>query len=91
MKKLYESISIDKRIQQCNEQICESINYYKLKNNKYGIEIEKKNENKEIEKTNVIDITDDEEKINNILNLLVCKQVMPSSEDIIEDLVKQYK
>ena len=90
MKKLYGSINIDKRIQECNEEICESINYYKIKNNKYGLEIEKKNENKQIEKINVIDITNDEEKINSILNFLVCKQVMPTSEDIIEDLVKQY-
>ena len=36
------------------------------------------------------DITDDEQKINDVLNFLVIKEVMPDAPDIIEDLVKQY-
>ncbi len=90
MKNLYGTVNVNKIIEPCDEKIYESINYYKLKDKKYGFEIEKKNGNKEVERMNIIDLTDDEEKINYILKLFVHKQILPSSEDIIEDLVKQY-
>lgn len=51
----------------------------------------KENEGTEnIEITNVIDITENEEEINYILDFLVNKKIMPNEPDIIEDLVKQY-
>jgi len=89
MKNLYGSISINKEINQGKEEIYEEINYYKIKQEKYGLEIEKKYNNK-VEKTNRINITDNEDKINCILDILVYNEVMPCSEDILEDLVKQY-
>ena len=39
---------------------------------------------------NIDNITSNESIINRILDFLVTKEVMPESEDIIEDLVKQY-
>lgn len=91
MRNLYGSVMINKEIKEKGQRIQECVNYYKLKNQKYGLEIIKENEERQgIEITNVIDVTDDEEKINTILNLLVVKEVMPNSPDIIEDVVKQY-
>lgn len=91
MKDLYGIVKISKEIKEEGKNIEEHINYYKLKNSLYGLEIERKNNmnNKSIEKTNIKNITDNEEKINNILNILITKEVMPNSEDIIEDLLKQ--
>jgi len=91
MKKLYGSIEISKILKEGGKSIKEHINYYKLKNEKYGFEIVKRNDLKEnIEITNINNITENEKKINNILDILVAKEIMPESEDIIEDLVKQY-
>lgn len=91
MKNLYGSIVIKKQLKEKGQEIQEHVNYYKLKNKKYGLEIVKENEEKQkIEITNVRDITDDEQKINDVLNFLVIKEVMPDAPDIIEDLVKQY-
>ncbi len=91
MKNLYGSIVIQKELKEKGQEIREHVNYYKLKNKKYGLEIVKENEEKQkIEITNVRDITDDEQKINNVLNFLVIKEVMPNAPDVIEDLVKQY-
>lgn len=90
MKNLYGNISISKQIEQGNKEIYEKINYYKVKEEKYGIEIEKKYDNDKVEKTNRIDITDNENEINCILDTLVYKQVMPCDSDVIEDLVKKY-
>ncbi len=90
MKNLYGTISINTMLgDKCFE---ENINYYKLKNNKYGFEIVKESNtnDEEIEITNMSDITDNEEKINKVLYDLVVKQIMPKSEDIIEDLIKTY-
>ena len=90
MKKLYGQISINKQIIEKERNLRENINYYKLKNEKYGIEIVKENEEKEkIEIANVANVTDNEDAINYILNLLVTKQVMPTQEDVIDDLVKR--
>ena len=88
MKKLYGSIN--KIIQYNNKKINEIVNYYKLEDDKYGLEIEKKNENKKIESINKIDITEDEEKIDYLLKMLVNKQVLPSSDGVVEDMITQY-
>lgn len=91
MKNLYGTIMINKEITEKGQKIIENINYYKLKDEKYGIEIVRENEQKnKVEIKGITNITEDEDAINHILNLLVNKEVMPSSEDIIEDLVKQY-
>ncbi len=87
MKNLYGSIKINKTLGTNNVCIEEIINYYKLKNKKYGLKIVKSNSTNE-ENIEVKNITDNEEKINNILNDLVINQIMPQSSDIIEDLVK---
>jgi hypothetical protein len=92
MKNLYGSITINKVILNEEQIVEECINYYKLKNVKYGLEIVKQNSTNEekLEVTNIANITDNEEKIDNVLNMLVAKEIMPSSSDIIEDLLKQY-
>ena len=88
MKNLYGTINISKILgDMC---IKERINYYKLKNSKYGLEIVKSDSTNEenIEVTNMIDITDNEEKIDKVLNDLVIKEITPDSSDVIEDLLK---
>lgn len=91
MKKLYGTIMIHKQIMDKQRLTQENINYYKLKNKKYGIEIVKENEEKEkMEIANLMNITDSEEAINYILSLLVKKKIMPNEADVIDDLVKQY-
>ncbi len=91
MKKLYGSIEISKILKEGGSTFKEHINYYKLKNEKFGFEIVKKNQMKEnINVMNIDNITSSESIINRILDFLVTKEVMPESEDIIEDLVKQY-
>lgn len=90
MKKLYGKIIIEKQIMEKEKGVQENINYYKLKNKKYGIEIVKENQEKQkLEIANVSNLTDNEEAINYILNLLVRKQIMPSETDVIDDLVKR--
>lgn len=86
MKNLYGTIMINKEITEKGQKIQEHINYYKICDKKYGFEIVKEND----EKVEKINITDNEEAINHILNLLVNKEIMPNASDIIEDLVKQY-
>lgn len=71
------------------QSIEERINYYKLKNKKYGFEIVKE-DSINSENIEIINITDNEEKIDNVLRTLVVKQITPGSSDIIEDLIKQY-
>lgn len=91
MKKLYGSIEISKILKEGGKSIKEYIDYYKLKNEKYGFEIIKKNDLKEnVERTNINDITENESKINHILDVLVTKEITPEKDDIIEDVVKQY-
>ena len=90
MRNLYGTIDISKVL----EGICikERINYYKLKNSKYGLEIVKKDSTnqKEIKVTNMQDITDNEDQINRVLNILVRKEITNNAEDVIEDLLKIY-
>lgn len=90
MKNLYGSIKISKTLGEDNLCIEENIDYYKLKNKKYGLEIVKRNSTNEekIEVTNMTNITDNEEKIDKLLNDLVIKEITPNSSDIIEDLLK---
>lgn len=92
MKNLYGTIKISKMLGIDNVCIEESINYYKLKNKKYGLEIIKTNSRneEEIEVTNMKNITDNEEKIDKILNDLVIKEITPNSSDVIQDLLKIY-
>lgn len=90
MKNLYGSIRISKILGKDKQSIEENIDYYKLKDEKYGLEIVKRNSTNEenIEVTNIADITDNEEKIDNILNELVIKEITPELSDVIEDLLK---
>ena len=90
MRNLYGTISIKKSLG--NERIVENINYYKLKNSKYGLEIVKSNgtDESKIEVKNLQDVTDNEEEIEKVLNDLVINEITPSAEDIIEDLLKTY-
>lgn len=82
---------INKQIMDKQKAIQESVNYYKLKDKKYGIEIVKENEGKEkLEIANVMNVTDNEEAINYILSLLVKKEIMPNDEDVINEIVKYY-
>lgn len=91
MKNLYGSIKINKIIQEGGSNICRQINYYKLKNEKYGIEIVKEDDvNENIEITNIHNITESENQIDSILKILVDNAITPDSADVIEDLVKQY-
>ena len=91
MKKLYGTIMINKQIMDKQRRTQENINYYKLKNKKYGIEIVKENEEKEkIEISNHMNVTDSEEAINHVLSLLIKKEIMPGEVDVIDDLLKQY-
>lgn len=91
MKKLYGTIMIHKQIMDKQKRTEENINYYKLKNKMYGIEIVKENEEKEkLEIANLMNVTDSEEAINHVLSLLIKKRIMPDESDVIDDLVKQY-
>ena len=91
MKKLYGTIMINKQILGKQKSVRESVNYYKLKDKKYGIEIVKENEvNEKLEIANIMNVTDNEEAINYILSLLVKKEIMPNDEDVIDEIVKYY-
>ena len=83
MKNLYGSIRINKILGKEKQSIEKNIDYYKLKNDKYGLEIVKRNGTNEedIEVTNIADITDNEEKIDNILNELDIKEITPELTD----------
>ena len=89
MKNLYGSITISKMLGKGSQCIEEKIDYYKLKNEKYGLKIVKTNNTNE-ENVEVINITDNEEKIDKVLNDLVIKEITPSSSDVIDDLLKIY-
>lgn len=91
MKKLYGSIEINKNLEEGGKSITKYIDYYKLKDEKYGFEIVKKNDLKQnVQVTNINDITENESKINNFLNILVDLEITPEREDVIEDLVKKH-
>ena len=91
MKKLYGTIMINKQVMDKQKLIRESVNYYKLKDKKYGIEIVKENEvNEKLEIANLMNVTDNEDAINYILSLLFNKEIMPKDEDVIDEIVKYY-
>ena len=81
MKSLYACIEINKKNNETEDGVTEKIQYYKTKDELYGIEVVKENNlpNKEIK---------DIEEINNILDKLVSNMVMCNFEDIVNDLVK---
>lgn len=82
---------INKQIMDKQNGIQESINYYKVKDKLYGIEIVKENQEKEkIEIANLDNVTDNEEAINYVLSLLVKKEIRPNDADVINDIVKYY-
>ena len=88
MKSLYACIEINKKNNETGDGVTEKIQYYKTKDELYGIEVVKENNlpNKEIK--DITEITEDEEEINNILDKLVSNMVMCNFEDIVNDLVK---
>ena len=88
MKSLYACIEINKKNNETEDGVTEKIQYYKTKDEFYGIEVVKENNlpNKEIK--DITEITEDEEEINNILDKLVSNMVMCNFEDIVNDLVK---
>lgn len=92
MKKLYGTVSINKILGKDNFKIEEQIKYYKLKNEKYGLEIVKSNgiDKETNEVTNMEDLTDNEDKIDELLNYLVIQEITPDLSDVIEDLLKKH-
>ena len=88
MKSLYACIEINKKNNETEDEETEKKQYYKTKDELYGIEVVKENNlpNKEIK--DITEITEDEEEINNILDKLVSNMVMCNFEDIVNDLVK---
>ena len=73
MKSLYACIEINKKNNETEDGVTEKIQYYKTKDELYGIEVVKENNlpNKEIK--DITEITEDEEEINNILDKLVSR------------------
>lgn len=88
MKSLYACIEINKKDNKIQSRITEKIQYYKTKDELYGIEVVKENNllNKEI--SDIFEITNDEEEIESILDILVDNVVMYNFEDIINDQLK---
>jgi hypothetical protein len=100
MKKFYAGVTINKNeLTESNSNKIE-LEYYKIskrnkenkikKVNLYGIEVVKKEyigKKKIKEKTNICNLTNDENIINSLLNILKINKVTPISvEDIIEDV-----
>lgn len=91
MKKLFGTITINTHILEQTDNTHENINYYKLKNKKYGLSITRLNgNNRKKNAINIFNLTDNESAINYILNMLINKQIRPEQSDVIDDLVKQY-
>ena len=88
MKSLYASIEINKKVSDTEDDIIEKIEYYKTKDELYGIEVVKKNNMPNKEVSDINQITEDEGEINSILDKLVSNVVMYNFEDIINDLIK---
>lgn len=82
MKSLYACIEINKK----GDSVTEKIEYYKTKDELYGIEVVKENNLpcKEISDQ----ITEDENEIDSILDKLVSNGVMCNFEDIVNDLIR---
>lgn len=90
MKSLYACIEINRKINEIGSIATERVKYYKTKDELYGIQVVKDNDlqNKEEKINNIEQITEDENEINKILDILVNNMVMYNFEDIISDLVK---
>ena len=90
MKSLYACIEINRKINEIGSFATETVKYYKTKDELYGIQVVKDNnlQNKEEKVNNITQITEDENEINKILDILVNNMVMYNFEDIINDLVK---
>ena len=81
MKKLYASTVMK------NKHTTGTVNYYKIIDEKYGIEIVKQINNLKPETKTIENITESKDKINKVLEFLTEKFVMPDTvEYIIEDL-----
>ncbi len=72
--------------------VCDSqLEYYITKENLYGIEVIKTNRHENIVTTeikNILNITNDENKIRRIIDTLVDRKVLPYvAEEIVQDLI----
>ena len=84
-KELYDIANLSKNEQE-QSNICK-IEYYKIKEEKYGIEIIKKLNNNETEVKQARKIEISEEKINELLEILKRNRVTPMElEYVLEDL-----
>ena len=92
MKKIYarletKDIDYSKVGAICNSQL----EYYITKENSFGIEVIKTNKNNNIVTTeikNILNITNDENKIHQIIDTLVNQKVAPYvAEEIVQDLI----
>lgn len=88
MKILYACIEINKNINEAGDGVTEKIQYYKTKDELYGIEVIKENNLPCKEISDITQITEDESEINSILDKLVSNGVMCNFEDIVNDLMK---
>lgn len=88
MKSLYACIEINKNINESGDGLTEKIEYYKTKDELYGIEVVKENNLPCKEISDIAQITEDENEINSILDKLVSNGVMCNFEDIVNDLMK---
>ncbi len=84
MKSLYACIEINKK----GDSVTEKIEYYKTKDELYGIEVVKENSLPCKEISDIAQITEDESEIDSILDKLVSNGVMCNFEDIVNDLIR---
>ena len=88
MKSLYACIEINRKINGEQDEVTEKIQYYKTKDELYGIEVVKENNMPRKEVSDIVQITEDEKEIDIILDKLVSNMVMCNFEDIVNDLMK---
>ncbi|MBO5004612.1 MAG: hypothetical protein J6D03_05085 [Clostridia bacterium] len=88
MKSLYACIEINKNINETGDSVTEKIEYYKTKDELYGIEVVKENDLPCKEISDIAQITEDESEIDSILDKLVSNGVMCNFEDIVNDLMR---
>ena len=90
LRSLYATIVISKNISEIGEKEIQKIKYYKTKDELYGIQVVKNNELQyNEEKIDKIEhITEDENEINQILEILVNNLVTYNFEEIISDVLK---
>ena len=90
MRSLYASIEISKNFTGIGKKVTQRIKYYKTKDILYGIQVVKNDELETRENDiDIIDqITDDENEINKILEVLVNNLVTYNFEEIISDVLK---